>query len=185
MSLFATRFTDYIFERDTGTTFTTGDGDVLPVIQFTPGTAQFYGAEAHVDFGLVHADPHHLDLELRSDYVHAELTDINEPVPLQPPLRASLGLKYQGRALWASLEGAWADKQDRFAAFDTETPGYTWVNAAVGYRLIAGRTVHDFILRGVNLTDKLAFNSVSRFREAVPLPGRDCEPQLSAGVLTR
>jgi iron complex outermembrane receptor protein len=173
VNLFATRFTDYIFERDTGTTFTTGDGDVLPVIQFTPGTAQFYGAEAHVDFGLVHADPHHLDLELRADYVHAELTDLNEPVPLQPPLRGSLGLKYQGRALWASLEGAWADKQDRFAAFDTETPGYTWVNAAIGYRLIAGRTVHDFILRGVNLTDKLAFNSVSRFRDAVPLPGRD------------
>ena len=93
-----------------------------------------------MDFGLVHADPHHLDLELKGDYVHAELTDLNEPVPLQPPLRASLGLKYQGRALWASLEGAWADKQDRFAAFDTETPSYTWVNAAVGYRLIAGRT---------------------------------------------
>ena len=62
-----------------------------------PGPAQFYGAEAHVDFGLVHADPHHLDLELKGDYVHAELTDLNEPVPLQPPLRASLGLKYQGQ----------------------------------------------------------------------------------------
>jgi iron complex outermembrane receptor protein len=173
VSLFATHFSDYIFERDTGATFTTGDGDVLPVLQFTPSTALFYGAEAHVDFGLVHADPHHLDLELKADYVHAELTDLNEPVPLQPPLRASLGLKYQGRALWASLEGAWADKQDRIAPFDSETPGYTWLNAAIGYRLIAGRTVHDLILRGVNLTDKLAFNSVSRFREEVPLPGRD------------
>ena len=35
--------------------------------------------------GCLHADPHHLDLELKGDYVHAELTDLNEPVPLQPP----------------------------------------------------------------------------------------------------
>jgi iron complex outermembrane receptor protein len=126
-----------------------------------------------VDFELLHTDPNHLDLEVRGDYVHSELTNVDEPVPLQPPLRGTLALKYQGRAFWASAEVFHAWDQNRFAPFDTATPAYTWVNAAVGYRLIAGRTVHDFILRGVNLTDELSYNSVSRYRFEVPLPGRD------------
>jgi iron complex outermembrane receptor protein len=173
ISVFGTKFDNYIYERDTGTTFTTDAGDVLTVIQFSAGNATFYGGEAHVDFELLHADPNHLDLEVRADYVHSELTNVNEPVPLQPPLRGTLGLKYQGRAFWASAEAFHAWDQNRFAPFDAATPAYTWFNAAVGYRLIAGRTVHDFILRGRNLTDELSYNSVSRFRNDVPLPGRD------------
>jgi iron complex outermembrane recepter protein len=173
VDLFYANYDDYIYERDTGTTFTTGEGDVLPVIQVTASKAAFYGGEAHVDFELLHADPHHLELEVRSDYVHAELTDLNQAVPLQPPLRGVIGLKYQGPALWASIEGYAADHQHRFATFDTATPAYAWLNAAVGYRLIAGRTVHDVIVRGLNLTNKLSYNSVSRFRFDVPLPGRD------------
>jgi iron complex outermembrane receptor protein len=126
-----------------------------------------------VDFGLLHREPHHLDLELRADYVRSELTDLDQPVPLQPPLRGAIGLRYQGAALWASAEAFHAAEQDRFGPTDVETPDYTWLNASVGYRWVASHQVHDLVLRGTNLTDKLAFNSVSRFRFAVPLPGRD------------
>jgi iron complex outermembrane receptor protein len=173
VSLFYTSFDDYVFEADTGTTFTTDEGDELPIVQISQSAAEFWGGEGHVDFGLIHAEPHHLDLELRADYVHAELTDLNEPVPFQPPLRGALALKYQGRALWGSIEGFHAAEQDRFGAFDTSTPSYTWLNASVGYRLAPGRFVHDVIVRGTNLTDKLSFNALSRFRSEVPLPGRD------------
>lgn len=173
VSFFGTKFQNYIYERDTGATFATPEGDVLTVIQFSAGDATFWGGEAHVDFELLHTDPNHLDLEVRADYVRSELTNVNQPIPLQPPLRGTLALKYQGRAFWASAEAVHAWAQNRFAPFDTATPAYTWVNAAVGYRLIVGRTVHDFILRGVNLTDQLSYNSVSRFRAEVPLPGRD------------
>jgi iron complex outermembrane recepter protein len=170
---FITDFGDFIFERDTGLTFTTPDGDVLPIVEFSQSSALFWGGEAHVDFGLIHAEPHHLHVELRADYVHAELTDLDEPVPFQPPLRGTLGLEYQGRAVSVGAEVVHAADQDRFGALDSETPGYTWLNAWVGYRLITGALVHDFLLRGVNLNDELAFNSVSRFREVVPLPGID------------
>ncbi len=170
---FFTDFSDFIFEQDTGQTFTTDEGDVLPIVQFSQSSAQFWGGEAHVDFAVIHAEPHHLDVELRADYVHAELTDLDEPVPFQPPMRGSVGLGYQGRALSAGAEVAYAAEQDRFGPFDTATPSYTFVNAWVGYRMITGTLVHDFLLRGVNLNDELAFNSVSRFRDEVPLPGRD------------
>jgi iron complex outermembrane receptor protein len=173
VNLFYSTFDDFIFERDTGTTFTTDEGDELPIVQFSTADAEFWGGETHVDFGLLHREPHHLDLELRADYVRSELTDLNQAVPLQPPLRGAIGLRYQGAALWASAEAFHAAEQDRFAPGDVETPDYTWLNASVGYRWVASRQVHDLVLRGTNLTDKLAFNSVSRYRFAVPLPGRD------------
>lgn len=173
VNFFFTDFDDYIFERDSGTSFTTDEGDVVPIVVYSPAAAQFWGAETHLDFGLLHAEPHHLDLELRGDYVRAELTDSNEPVPFQPPLRGSLGLHYQGRSFWSGMEVVRTEEQDRFGSFDTTTPGYTWVNASVGYRLLAGNVVHDFVVRGTNLTDDLSFASTSRFRFDVPLPGRE------------
>jgi iron complex outermembrane receptor protein len=59
------------------------------------------------------------------------------------------------------------------ATFETETDGYTWLNAAVGWRFVAAGMVNDVILRGLNLTDQLALNHVSPLKEIVPLPGRD------------
>ena len=47
------------------------------------------------------------------------------------------------------------------------------LNASVAYRFFAGRTVHEFILRGRNLTDEAAHNHVSFLKFAAPLPGRD------------
>ena len=41
---------------------------------------------------------------MRADFVHSELTNIDQPVPLQPPLRGALELKYQGSAFRASAE---------------------------------------------------------------------------------
>jgi len=173
VSLFFTDFDDYIFERDTGATFVTDEGDVVPIVAYSPAAARFWGVETHVDFGLVHVEPHHLDLELRGDYVRAELTELSQPVPFQPPLRGSLGLNYQGSSFWAGAEVARAEEQERFGPFDTETPGYTWLNASVGYRRLTGKIVHDVMVRGTNLTDDLSHASTSRFRFEVPLPGRE------------
>ena len=53
------------------------------------------------------------------------------------------------------------------------TDGYNWLNANVGYRFLAGRTVHDLVLRGTNLTDKLGRNHFSPLKDQVPLAGRD------------
>jgi iron complex outermembrane recepter protein len=66
-----------------------------------------------------------------------------------------------------------ADRQDRISEFETETAGYTLVNANLGYRLIVGNVVYDLLLRGNNLTDELALNHVSFLKDVAPLPGRD------------
>jgi iron complex outermembrane receptor protein len=172
IDLFVTRFDGFIFDQDTGAIFDPG-GEELPIFQYVQEDAEFYGAEAHLDVELYHAEPHHVQLELRGDYVHAELDDTGEPLPRIPPLRGAVAVHYQGARLWGYIEAMRVQEQDRTAPLETETPGHTLLGATLGYRLLAGQTVHELILRGTNLTDELAFNHVSRFKEIVPLPGRD------------
>ncbi len=173
LSLFAQRHDDFIYELDTGNTIEIEPGEFLPIFQFTAADAEFTGAETHVDFGLLHTEPHHLQLELRADYVRAELRDTNEPLPRIPPLRLATALHYQGARFWSDVEIAFHDDQNKIAPNETPTADYTMVHASAGYRFFAGGRAHELILRGKNLGDELARNHGSRFKDLVPLPGRD------------
>jgi iron complex outermembrane receptor protein len=167
-SVYANRYNGYIFQNPTG-----DEEDGFPVFVFAQRDAKFNGAEGHVDIALYHADPNHLALELSGDYVHAELASGGGPIPFIPPAHLGIGLRFQGQALFLLAEARRAAKQGRVAEFETTTAGYTLFNAAIGYRLFAGNTVSDIMLRGTNLTDKLARNHVNPIKDAVPLPGRD------------
>jgi iron complex outermembrane receptor protein len=105
--------------------------------------------------------------------VRADDTESDEPLPFITPVRYSLGVRYQGSHLWGLVEGRRTEEQDRVAPNETPTDGYTWLNASIGYRLFAAGTVHDIILRGLNLTDELSRNHLSPLKDLVPLPGRD------------
>jgi iron complex outermembrane recepter protein len=167
-SVYANRFDGFIYQNPTG-----DEEDGFPVFVFAQRNSEFYGAEGHADISLWHEDPNHLALEVTGDYVHAELQNGGGPVPFIPPAHIGLGLRYQGQALYLLGEARHATKQDRVANFETETNGYTLFNVAVGYRIFAGNTVSDIMLRGNNLTDKLARNHVNPLKDVVPLPGRD------------
>lgn len=169
VNLFWDDFSDYIYDR------ATGDVDVdsgLPIFQFTQQDAEFRGLEAVAHFELFHAEPHHVELDLRYDTVRAEFAD-GTPLPRIPAARYGAAIQYQGSKLWGNLEVLRTGDQDRVDPLETPTEGYTWLNAAIGYRVLAGRMVHDLVLRGINLTDELARNHGSRFKDVVPLTGRD------------
>jgi iron complex outermembrane receptor protein len=169
VNVFWDDFNGYIYDQATGQT----DVDSgLPVYRFTAQDAEFRGLEAIAHFELLHVEPHHLELDLRYDMVRAEFAD-GKPLPRIPAARYGVALQYQGPRIWGNVEVARTEDQDRVDPLETPTAGYTWVNAAVGYRVVAGRTVHDLVLRGINLTDELARNHGSRFKDAVPLTGRD------------
>ena len=59
------------------------------------------------------------------------------------------------------------------APFESETGGYTLVEASVGWRFFLGGTVHDLLLSGNNLTDEEARVHTSFLKDQAPLPGRD------------
>jgi iron complex outermembrane receptor protein len=168
LNLFANRFDGYIFESFTGE-----EEDGLQVIRFEQADAEFYGAELAAVGRLVQVGEAHLDLRFGADLVRAELTGSGGPLPRIPPLSAHLGLDFHHGPFRASVEGIRAEEQDRVAANETATGGYTLVNAALSYRLLLGRTVTDVILRGRNLADEEARNHVSFLKDVAPLPGRD------------
>jgi iron complex outermembrane receptor protein len=168
VSFFSNSFDGFIFERFTGE-----EEDELQVIRYTQLDARFIGGEAHVDVELLHREPHHLALELGADYVRAELSDSDEPLPRIPPLRYSAGLRYTGERFFGAAEVRLVEEQDRISDFETPTDGYTMLDASIGYRLIFGGVVTDLLLRGTNLTDEEARNHVSFLKDVAPLPGRN------------
>ncbi len=172
LDLFAARFDDYIFLNPTGALVDV-DGELIPEFAYIQADADFYGAELHVDVELFHQEPHHLQLEIHGDHVRAELRDSGEPLPRIPPLRYGLGLRYRGSRLGAMVEARRTATQDRVAGNEEATKGFTFVNASLSYRIFAGETVHDLLLSGINLTDRLGRNHVSALKEFVPLTGRE------------
>ena len=84
-----------------------------------------------------------------------------------------------GKLTWRS--GGWyADggalhvfKQDRIAAFETATPGYTRIDASVRYRWAysANRSA-DIYLLGKNLSNRDMRVHTSFLKDFAPLPGR-------------
>ena len=175
VAFFYNSFDGFIYERFTGEV-----EDDLPVLRYTQEDAQFLGGEGHLDIELLHTDPHHLALELVSDYVQAELRPSGEPLPRIPPLRYGAGLRYQS-ATWNGLvEVRRTNAQDEVAPFETTTAGYTMLNAVFGYRFFFGPVILDVLLRGTNLTDVEARNNISFLKDFAPLPGRDVSVGLRA-----
>ncbi|HBL29882.1 MAG TPA: TonB-dependent receptor [Acidobacteria bacterium] len=168
LSFFVNRFDDFIYEGFTGE-----EEDGLTVFRYVQADAELRGAELSGIFRLFHTEPHHLDLEFGADLVRAELRASGDPLPRIPPQRFRLGLHYQGEKLQGLIEGQRVEKQDRVAAFERPTEGYTLLNASVGYRFFTASMVYDVLLRGSNLTDEEARNHVSFLKDLVPLPGRD------------
>jgi iron complex outermembrane recepter protein len=175
LSLFTNRFDDFIFEEFTGE-----EEDGLAVAQFVQRDADFMGAEASATFDLLHQEPQHLDLELSGDYVRAEMRATDQPLPRIPPLRYGAALHYYDGRWTARAEARGVAGQDRLGQFERPTESYLFLNASLGYRIFAGRSVVDILLRGTNLTDQEGRNHVSFLKDMVPLPGRDV--RLSARV---
>ncbi|MEP6955493.1 MAG: TonB-dependent receptor [Chthoniobacterales bacterium] len=196
ISGFYTSFKDYI-----DFTPTADFVDGLRVFNYTPKNAEFFGGEARVDFHLLplsitriadntvsdpksvknvvmgqtqqaERNPNDLYLRLQSDYVHAEDADTGEPLPRITPFRYSASLNYDSETWTASIEGQRVSRQNQVAQFETSTPGYTFLNASVGYKFRVGRTINDVYVRGENLTNEEARDHTSFLKEVLPLAGR-------------
>jgi iron complex outermembrane receptor protein len=173
--------------------------DGLQVFIYTPKNAEFYGAEGRVDFHLLpltvtrpsepadsksvkdiitgaekaaEKNPNDLYLRLQADYVHAQDVDTGAPLPRITPFRYGISLNYEGEHWTASIEGQRVDAQNSVAQFETTTPGYTFLNASIGYKFRWGRTYNYLYARGTNLLDAEARDHLSFLKEVMPLAGR-------------
>jgi iron complex outermembrane recepter protein len=194
ISGFYTRYDGFIDFTPTG-----NFEDGLQVFIYTPKNAEFYGAEGRVDCHLLpltvtrasepagsksvkdiitggekttEKNPNDLYLRLQADYVHAQDVDTGEPLPRITPFRYGISLNYEGEHWSASIEGQRVDAQNSVAQFETTTPGYTFLNASIGYKFRWGRTYNYLYARGTNLLDAEARDHLSFLKEVMPLPGR-------------
>ncbi len=184
VGVFVNNISDFIFEqKDAGRYFDENTGlflpypappgtTLLPIYQFVAKDALFYGAEAELALHLVDTEAKDLHLDLTADYVHAQQTADDEPLPRIPPLRAGAVLRYDTGPWNLGLSLRHSFRQDRVAPGETETAGYTLVGADVSYRFTRSRMEWEFFARGSNLTDEDARISTSFLKDLAPLPGR-------------
>lgn len=168
LNLFNNAFDGYIYEAPTG-----AEDEGLPVFQFVQRDARFRGVEILTHTHLFSRGQSHVELDLGADYVRATLADGGGNLPRIPPVRATASLQLHGGPLTALVELRHTFRQDEVSATETPTGGYTFLNLHVGYRYFIAKTIHDVMLRGTNLTNRLARSHGSPLKERAPLPGRD------------
>ncbi len=151
-SIYHVRYDDFIYLADTGVEEHDG-----PVRLWTQDDAKFSGAEAEADWNFLQNGSGSWNVRLFGDVVRAELTgsgtrpvDFSVPhgdhthdysidlvrggnLPRIAPWRVGGELRWERGPLRASLGAVRYAEQDRVAQFETETPGYTLVDAHIAW----------------------------------------------------
>jgi iron complex outermembrane receptor protein len=159
VALFRNAIDNYIYFRDTGRMSRAG----LPIYQATGADAVLEGAE-----GTISVEPfRHVVIGGLFSWVRGTLVDDDEPLPMIPPLRGEVSVRYE-RAAWfagASWRGSAAQNRVAIQQFETPTPGFSTVDIDAGYRWVAFGRVHALTLRLDNLAGALIYDHMSRIRD--------------------
>ena len=172
LTAFQSDYRDYIYTELTGEI-----EDDLPVAVYLQDDARFRGIEAEVGLPALKLGGGRLATRLIADYVLARLDDGGD-LPQIPPLRVGAELRYSHGEWSAGIAAHRFAEQDRIAANETPTDGYTMLGADVSWSLpMRGNRLLAY-LRGENLLDEDARRHTSPLKEFAPLPGRS----VGAGV---
>jgi iron complex outermembrane receptor protein len=173
-SLYYSRFSNFIFQAPTGEI-----EDGLPVFQYGQAKADYYGFEVESDARFGRALGVDWAGELVADAVRARIKDFG-PAPQIPPLRVLGALTGSRGQVDGRLEVERVWPQRRTAPHETETPGFTMVNASVDWHPFAANPELTLSLQGNNLFDVVARRHTSLLKDFAPLAGRDI--RLSARI---
>ncbi|MBD8736409.1 TonB-dependent receptor [Sphingomonas sp. CFBP 13706] len=153
----------------------------LPCFQYQQADARYYGFEANASVRVAQIGGYVLNADLLGDYVRATIVD-NGPVPRIPPMRVLGGIEAQGDRVNGRLEVEHVFDQDRIAAFETTTNGYTMVNATLGFNPFGKDSKTSILLSANNLFDVEARRHASFLKDFAPLAGRDIRATLRFGL---
>lgn len=172
LNAYSNRIYNYIypgnFNNET-TPFKEEDGSIttLPVYRFVQTDADLIGGEASVDFHLIKS----LHFENTFAYVKGTNRANNLPLPFIPA--ASLINELRFEPTIKTLKDSFIKvgltnvfKQDRFDSFETETNGYTLIDAGIGTSLKVKNGKVNVWLTAQNLGNKLYYNHLSRYKPA-------------------
>ena len=190
ITVFNNRFSNYLGLFDSGNTrgadgelnpIDAGDGtslntgeEILPEFAYRAVPARFRGIEGEGRFRVFERGGT-LDLLLHASYVRADDRSTGQPLPRIAPWRYGFGVEYRRDRVSARVDAIVYDDQDRVAAGERPTDGYTMLNAALTYRLPANGLRLEAFLRGINLLDEEARNHVSFLKDVAPLGRRSAQ----------
>ena len=154
---------DFVFLAPTGDV-----EDGLIVANYDQDVTRYAGTEARFDTQLHPA----VWLNLGLDYVNAELTETNTPLPRIPPLRARAGLELRFKGLLLNPEIVMANRQDRLFPAETPTAGYAVANLSGSYLIAGQHRAHIIAFNFFNMGDTLYRNHLSFIKQFAPEMGR-------------
>lgn len=160
-------FDNYIFLAETG-----DEDDGLPVFLYRQQDANFWGAEAEINYPLIDTGNFRLLTDLRASYVEADLGD-GDNIPRIPPLSLLGALEAQTGMFDLRGEVQWFAQQDRVTAFETPTNSFTLVNAMLAWRPFAANQNVTVLLAADNIFDVVGRRHASFTKDFVPLMGRN------------
>ncbi len=162
------RYDHFIHLADTGEV-----EDDFPVRQWTQRNATFRGGEAEATFHLAKGAGGHYDLRVWGDTVRATLVGGGN-LPRMPAARLGTELNWHNDLWRASLGATRYFKQDKIAEFETDTAGFTLVNARAAWSFFnSGNSSWEAFVNADNLTNQTARLSTSLIKDHAPLPGRN------------
>lgn len=166
-SLYYSWFKNFIFETPTGLI-----QDDLPVFQSLQARARHYGAEIEASVQLATIGAVKLNLDGVGDFTRASIKG-GGPLPRIPALRLLGGLEAQSDTITGRVEVEWVDEQNRTAAFETPTKGYTMVNGSLAIKPFGRDSNINLTLSANNIFDVVARRHASFLKDYAPLSGRD------------
>jgi iron complex outermembrane receptor protein len=174
-SIYYSRFKNFIYLAPTTGT----DPDGLPIYDYRQGRANYYGFEIGSDAKFGKALGIDWGGEVVADAVRATIKNFG-PAPQIPPFRVLGALTGSRGQIDGRLEVERAAAQHRTAPNETDTAGYTLVNASLDYHPFAANPELTLSLQGNNVFDVVARRHSSFLKDYAPLAGRDI--RLSARV---
>jgi len=144
----------------------------LPCFQYNQADARTWGVEAQANATVARWGETRLSFDGQADYVHARIVGVG-PAPRIPPLRILGGMELANARWTGRIEAEHAFRQDRVTALETETPGFTLVNASLSWKPIDGNDATSITLSADNIFDAVARRHASLMKDYAPLAGRD------------
>ena len=141
---------------------------LLPIYQFRGNDAVFSGFEAGVEVDAGRG----LALEAVASSVRGSLKGTDRPLPLVPPLKGHVAVKYETPSWYVRAESEMADRQDRVGEFEEPTRGYAVLNATAGVRLTLGGRLNTLTASLLNAANTEYRNHLSRVKEIMPEAAR-------------
>ncbi len=130
VTAFTTGYDDFIYLADTGLVDPVDD---LPVFAYVQQGADFVGVEAELFTPIADLGSGEVDMRVFADFVDGEL-DGGSDLPRMPPRRLGARFQYHDERVLVGIEATRYAEQDKVAAFETPTEGYSLVNADFRWR---------------------------------------------------